>query len=164
MRVERVLLVCTGNTCRSPMAEALLRHLWNEANPGWTLTVQSAGTWALPGMGASRNAVEAMRRKGLDLSQHKAQPAAPELLAQADLVLTMTAHHKEQVLAAAPSTQGRVFTLAEFAGSGADVPDPFGGSLADYERTAETLEQLLKRVVERIAKEGKSEDESGHRV
>lgn len=164
MRIERVLLVCTGNTCRSPMAEVLLRHLWNEADPGWPLTVQSAGTWALPGMGASSQAVEAMRRKGLDLSQHRTQAAAPELLTQADLVLTMTARHKEQVLAAAPSLKGRVYTLAEFAGSGTDVPDPFGGTLADYERTAETLEQLLKRVVERIAEEGKSEDESGHRM
>lgn len=156
MKVERVLLVCTGNTCRSPMAAALLRHLWQQADPGWELTVKSAGTWALPGMGASEHAVEAMRRRGLDLSSHRSQVVAPDLLSTADLILTMTARHKTQVLEMAPGLAGRVYTLSEYAGSSSEVPDPFGGSVEDYVRTADMLEKLLQRVVERLVKEGRS--------
>lgn len=139
------------------MAAALLQHLWQQAAPGWELVVESAGTGALPGMAASPHAVTAMRDRGLDLTNHLSRTAAGELLTGADLVLTMTERHKERLLANDPALLGRVYSLGEYAGTGEEVPDPFGGSLADYERTAQTLERMLQRVVERISQEGRSE-------
>jgi protein-tyrosine-phosphatase len=152
--IRRVLLVCSGNTCRSPMAMTLLRHLWQKANPGWDLEVHSAGTGAFPGMPASEHAVAVMKARGLDLSDHRAQ-VLPDLQ-DYDLVLTMTRSHRDAILARQPSMAGRVFTLGEYAGTGHDVPDPFGGPLSAYEQTASALEPMLQAVVDRIRTEGRA--------
>ena len=156
MRIKQVLVVCTGNTCRSPMAETLLRHLWEQAGQ-WDLVVRSAGTAAVHGAAATPHAVSAMKACMLDLSGHRSRPVSAETLAGVDLVLTMTARHKEQILMNWPHLSGRVFTLAEYAGSGQDVPDPFGGTLADYDQTAATLADLLRAVVARINREGQGQ-------
>jgi protein-tyrosine-phosphatase len=152
--IRRVLLVCSGNTCRSPMAAALLRQVWQEASPGWSLEVASAGTGAAGGEPASMHAVTALRRRGQDLSVHRSRKVSDGVLGGVDLVLTMTGRHKEYLLAAWPDLAGRVFTLNEYAGRGGDVADPYGGTLADYEATAAAMAPLLKAVVERISKEG----------
>jgi protein-tyrosine-phosphatase len=154
MRVKKVLLVCTGNTCRSPMAAGLLRRIWQEANPGWYLEVSSAGTGAFPGLDASEHAVDVMKERQVDIADHRSRPLTAELLTEADLVLTMTRRHKEQILALFPGAEGKVYSLGEYTGSGADVPDPFGGSRDDYARTAEALDRYLRQVVERICREG----------
>ncbi len=154
MKIRRVLLVCSGNTCRSPMAAAILRHLWEQASPGWDLEVSSAGTSAIPGLKASEHAVQAVRRWGLDLSGHRSRGTQDVLLRDMDLILTMTARHKEQLLSHWPDLAGRIFTLGEYAGTNQDVPDPFGGPLSAYEQTASSLEAMLQKVVERIRREG----------
>ena len=154
MSIRRVLLVCSGNTCRSPMAAALLKHLWAKAAPGWDLEVSSAGTGAFPGSPATEHAVTAMRRRGLDLTGHRSQPVNDQSLAGVDLILTMTERHKDAIRMPWPHLADRLFTLGEYAGTREDVPDPFGGSLEEYEATASRLEALLTRIVERIRKEG----------
>lgn len=154
MRIRRVLIVCTGNTCRSPMAAALLRQLWAKVAPGSELEVESAGTSAAIGASATEHAITALRDRGLDLSGHRSQIVAESVVSRADLVLTMTVRHKEQLRALWPAAADRVFTLGEFAGMSADVPDPFGGSLAEYTETAARLETMLAAVVERIRREG----------
>jgi protein-tyrosine-phosphatase len=158
--IRRVLLVCSGNTCRSPMAAALLRHLWEQAKPGWELETLSAGTGAMPGEPATEHAITAMKSRGLELAGHRSRGLSHALLTGVDLVLTMTGRHKDQILMQWPNLAGRVFTLGEYsgtgAGAGADLADPFGGALADYEATAAALEIHLKAVVERIRREGKA--------
>ena len=152
MRIQRVLLVCSGNTCRSPMAAALLRELWRRAGAGWDLEVDSAGLGAFPGLPAAENAVAAMKARGIDLSGHRSKAVAG--LEGYDLVLGMTRAHRDALRARFPEFAGRIFTLAEYAGTGSDLPDPFGGSLEVYERTARDLEGGLQAVVERIRREG----------
>lgn len=155
--MKSVLFVCTGNTCRSPMAEALLRQLWKQAGGGEELEVLSAGTSSVPGLDASQHAVTALRSKGLDLTGHRSRSVDAQLLAGVDLVLTMTERHREHLLALAPGTAGKVFTLGEYAGDRRDVSDPFGGSLAEYEATVKDLEHLLQAAVDRIRKERRTE-------
>lgn len=155
MRIRRVLLVCSGNTCRSPMAAALLRHAWAKAGAGWDLEVSSAGTSTVAGLTATEHAITALSKRGLDLSGHRSRIVS-ESLKDVDLVLTMTETHKQRILFLRPDLADRTYTLGEYAGSTGDVADPFGGSLAEYERTADALEQLLQAVVQRIIREGKS--------
>jgi protein-tyrosine-phosphatase len=137
------------------MAATLLQRLWDQANPGWALVVTSAGTSAYPGQDASEHAVTAVRRWELDLSQHRSRMVDDQVLADVDLVLTMTKRHKEHILTLRPDMVGRVFTMSEYAGTDGDVADPFGGSLAVYEDTATKFAEQLQIVVERIQREGR---------
>lgn len=154
--IRRVLLVCTGNTCRSPMAEGLMKDLWQRAAPGWDLDVISAGTGAIPGDTASKHAVTAMSTRGIDLSGHRSRKVEDQSPRDFDLILTMTTRHKEHLLSRWPQLAGRVYTLGEYAGSGADITDPFGGTLQDYETTAVALDAKLQAIIDRIRKEGAS--------
>jgi len=155
MRITKVLLVCSGNTCRSPMAAALLRELWRRADPGWDLQVDSAGIGAFPGLPAAANAVAVMKERGIDLSGHRSQPVGD--LAGYDLVLGVTRAHRDALRARFPNCADRIFALAEYAGVGGDLSDPIGGPLEAYQETAKALEEQLQAVVERIRREGSGE-------
>lgn len=143
----RVLLVCSGNTCRSPMAGALLQHLWNGNEP---LEVLTAGTATVQGLPATAHAVTTMQEHGLDLSRHRSQPVTPALLRSVDLVLAMTAGHRDALRAQYPAQAQKIHTLAEYSGSARDVSDPFGGPLEEYRRTARALAELLSAAVSRL--------------
>ena len=146
-----ILIVCTGNTCRSPLAEALLRAALQQRGD---VTVVSAGTGGWVGAPASEGAYLVGLENGLDLSAHRAQMLTRELVTSADLILTMSRHHAARV--AELGGGGRVHLLGEFAGrSGADaeVTDPFGGDLDEYREAYADLAELAAGVAARLTAE-----------
>jgi protein-tyrosine-phosphatase len=150
---KRILLVCTGNICRSPLAAALLeRALAERGIEG--IAVSSAGTGAWDGAPASEGAYLVGLERGLDLSSHRARLLTRELVDAADLVLTMARHHRARVDEL--GGEGHVSVLGEYAGrdgDDAEVSDPFGGDLDVYRDTCSELEGLLQAAVDRIVKE-----------
>lgn len=145
-----VLMICSGNICRSPMAEVLLqaRLARDPARTAWR--VASAGVYAAEGLPASAHSVTVMRDRGLDLSRHRSRRVTREQVAQADLILGMTPHHVEALRLAFPTEAGRVHLLAAMAGKSHGVEDPYGKPLATYRSVAEELNRLLTMGYERI--------------
>jgi protein-tyrosine-phosphatase len=147
----KILFVCTGNTCRSSMAEALAGKLLEDRlgiSSGFE--VCSAGLAAFPGETASGAAVEAMAWMGVDMSDYRAALLTRELMQDADLILTMTRGHLDQVKMKFPGHSGKAFTLAEFAGSGSDIADPIGQPLDVYRQCARRLEELIARALDKL--------------
>jgi protein-tyrosine phosphatase len=143
-----ILFVCTGNTCRSPMAEQLARDLLAKrlGCPARELEdrgviVCSAGVSAGVGGRASAEAVEVMAQAGLDLSGHETHPLTEPLVRHADLVLTMTQAHRQTIVSQWPSTAERTCVLCR---DGSDVLDPIGGSRECYEHCADQIRQEVE--------------------
>ncbi len=129
---RRVLLVCSGNTCRSAMAEVMMRNLATE----WV--VESAGVAAADGEPAADNAIAALAEMGLDLSGHRARRLTLEMVLHADTILAMERRHLERILEMDPSAAPRARTLAE-----SDIADPFGGSIEAYRRARDQIQQAI---------------------
>lgn len=151
-RRPRILLVCTGNTCRSPMAAGLMRRAAERR--GLAIEIASAGTAAVDGVPATPEAVAVLLDKGIDLSSHRSRRLEAADVDGADLILTMTAAHRERVLELAPGAGDRVHTLSGYAaGEAADIPDPLGAGLDRYRETADALERLVEAALDRYLQE-----------
>lgn len=141
-RVERIILfICTGNTCRSPMAEAIAKDLIErEIKPAVPTTVMSAGVGASEGSPATPEAVDALADLDIPLASHRSRAVTRDLLSRAEAIFVMTSAHARAVAAVDPRAQDRIRLLDP---SGADIPDPIGMSPAVYRETAATLRAAI---------------------
>jgi protein-tyrosine phosphatase len=147
----RILFVCTGNTCRSPLAEVITRRLAEERGLA-NVSVESAGASAWPDAPASDGALLVAMENGLDLGDHRARLLSPEIVSNADLVLAMGPHHLDRVEALGGA--GKSWLLTAYAADGGmarAVSDPFGGDLAVYRATFEELTREISAVLDRVA-------------
>jgi protein-tyrosine-phosphatase len=148
-----LLFVCTGNTCRSPIAAAIARQVAEERGLS-DLEIASAGTSAAEGQPASDGAVLVALERQLDLTTHRARQLTPEHVDAADLILVMGPHHLERVEALGGA--GKAYLLTAYSSRGAEsraVSDPFGGDLEVYRAAVDELDGEIRRAVDRLAAE-----------
>lgn len=138
----RILFVCTGNTCRSPMAQELAKSYFPEGTE-----VLSAGIHALEGAKVSENAVLVMKEKGRDISQHRAVSLTREMMASSGQIITMTKDQKDFLTAIYPEFKDKIRCLGHVAGEERDITDPWGHSLEVYRQCAQQMEKLLDYII-----------------
>lgn len=149
---KHVVFVCTGNMCRSPMAEGIFNYL-TEHRP--ELSCESAGINAFPGFPASAHAITVCSKYGIDITHHLSQFLTDNVTDRADYIFGMTGDHVEMIKKMYPDCSERVFLLKEFANAAnnsfeGDVKDPIGQDVDAYERCFLEIEQLVKGVLEKI--------------
>jgi len=152
--MKKILFVCTGNTCRSPMAEALFKKLLKERNLHKNFEVGSAGVYAFEHDPASYEAISVMQEEyGTDISSHRARVLTDTDIKENWLILTMTEHHREMILDIYPEGADKVFTIKEYAGAddeNPDISDPFGMDYDTYKYCAEEIEGLLLKIIDKL--------------
>ncbi|OEF96768.1 low molecular weight protein arginine phosphatase [Desulfuribacillus alkaliarsenatis] len=155
-----ILFVCTGNTCRSPMAEVIAKEKAEQLDK--PLIFQSAGVATIDGLSISKNALEALKVKGYDVSNlnHSSQVVTEQLLNWADIVLTMTSNHRSQIINFYPNLENKIYNFPVYiynnynslsddcnVNNYGDIIDPFGGSLETYLSCADQLELLIDELL-----------------
>ncbi len=150
-----ILAVCTGNTCRSPMAEGLLKHaLKAEAEPLRSIQVISAGVAAYPGAPISTNSSSALKKVGINLSAHKSRPLTDALVRDALAIFCMTDSHRQAILEGFSPAPANLHLFREFLPPDAErqIADPIGGPLADYEACRDEMVEAIPSLITYLKK------------
>jgi len=146
-----IVTVCTANICRSPMAEALLRHaLGAQPDPLKSWKITSAGVAARPGDRVSDNSVTALKKVGLDIKDHKSRPLTRQMIDEAVAVFCMTESHRAMIQLTFDPVPRHVYLFREFMPRSADkeIGDPYGGPLAEYEACRDEMVEAIPSLVE----------------
>ena len=153
-KVRSILFICTGNSCRSVMAEGLMRKYLKALGKDY-IVVRSAGVSALGGFGPTEETIEVMKAEGIDVSGFKSKKANEELIKNSDLILVMEDMHKEFIKKIVPEAASKTYLLKEFLTAkdkdypeGRNIPDPIGKPIDFYKLSFE----IIKNQIERIAK------------
>lgn len=143
--MDEIIFICTGNTCRSPMAEGLFRAHGGEEATG--LTASSAGIFTVDGIPVTKNAVTAAKEFGADITKHISRHLTTDMARNAKYLVCMTAMHYDTICARYPGSEPKLFTLLP-----TDIIDPFGGDLDVYRRAAAQIDQGVQSIIERLRK------------
>ncbi len=149
----KIMFICTGNICRSAMAEGLLRKRAEDENI--VLEVCSAGTYAYTGDYASDSAIKVMKDYGVDLSEHRATNISDAKLDDVDVILCATQKHKQTLMFLYPDLKQKMYTMKEYAGTAKDmtdfdIEDPWGKDYKTYKKCAIQIAECVEGIIDRI--------------
>jgi len=153
---KKILFVCTGNTCRSVMAQGLLQKILKEKGIE-NVEVRSAGIAALPSYGIYGVLEKILREENIEISNHRPSQITVDIVRDSDLILVMERRHKEAILEMAPEVKDRVFLLKEFAGEteNLDIPDPIGQPEDVYRKRLLEIKQYLLKILDKLRDKSK---------
>lgn len=149
----KIMFICTGNICRSAMAEGMMKKLAKDNN--LDLEICSCGIYAEDGDYATYNAIEASKYYDVDIKNHRATNIRNSKIKEMDIILCATESHKQSVLYMYPELKGKVFTMKEYAkldknGQDMDIKDPWGYDINVYQNCAKKIEECLTKIIEKI--------------
>lgn len=151
--MKKIVYICTGNVCRSPMAEHYMQQRIISLKKEENYLIDSCGIYANTGESATSNAIMAIKEYGVNMENHRAKSIYDVNILEYDLVITLTSSHKENLLALFPSIKGKVFTLKEYADPDIkykDIDDPWGYGLTVYKSCAKEIVEYVDKLIEKF--------------